>query len=213
MAKKTQGHDLTGKQPTQKRSIANVKAILTAATQILERRGLDGFDTNRIAAEAGVGVGTLYQFFRSKEAILVAVARQQLDKDRKAIADAIEPAIDDPNAPIERHAIRAVIAVYKEHRRSRQLMMQAMIGLGLASEVSAPAREVAAALDLRVRRLSISGKRAVPPARLFIITCAIEAIVRTAAYEKHPAFGSQDFEDELVRLVRCFVVDAPSATR
>jgi AcrR family transcriptional regulator len=50
-----------------------VVAILDAAASILETRGMDGLNTNLVARRAGVSVGTLYQYFPNKDALIVAL--------------------------------------------------------------------------------------------------------------------------------------------
>jgi AcrR family transcriptional regulator len=64
------------KHATQARSRATVEALVDATARILVREGFDKASTNRIAEVAGVSVGSLYQYFPSKEAIVVAVARR-----------------------------------------------------------------------------------------------------------------------------------------
>ena len=66
------------RSPKQARSRATLEAILEAAAQILERRGPPGLTTNDVAERAGVSIGTLYQYFPDKTAILVAAARREL---------------------------------------------------------------------------------------------------------------------------------------
>jgi AcrR family transcriptional regulator len=66
------------RSPKQARSRATWDAILEAAAQILERHGPDGLTTNDVAERAGVSIGSLYQYFPDKEAILVAAARREL---------------------------------------------------------------------------------------------------------------------------------------
>lgn len=61
------------KTPRQRRSQETVAAILEASARILEQDGLSGFNTNAVALRAGVSIGSLYQFFPSKNAILVAL--------------------------------------------------------------------------------------------------------------------------------------------
>lgn len=61
------------KRPRQGRSINTVDAILEAAARLLERDGFAGFNTNVIAALAGVSTGSLYQYYPDKEAILRAL--------------------------------------------------------------------------------------------------------------------------------------------
>jgi AcrR family transcriptional regulator len=66
------------RSPKQARSRATWDAIVEAAAQILERQGPNGVTTNSVAERAGVSIGTLYQYFPDKEAILVAAARREL---------------------------------------------------------------------------------------------------------------------------------------
>jgi AcrR family transcriptional regulator len=58
------------KQPQQVRSNELVAAILDAAIQVLAKEGAQGFTTARVAEKAGVSVGSLYQYFPNKAAIL-----------------------------------------------------------------------------------------------------------------------------------------------
>jgi AcrR family transcriptional regulator len=66
------------RSPRQARSRATWEAIVEAAAQVLERDGPEGFNTNAVAERAGVGIGTLYQYFPNKHAILLAAARRDL---------------------------------------------------------------------------------------------------------------------------------------
>src|ERR1700722_2109912 len=68
------------KAAKQARAQATVDAILEAGAQIFERLGYAGATTNRIAERAGVSIGSLYQYFPSKDAILVALARRHLEE-------------------------------------------------------------------------------------------------------------------------------------
>jgi AcrR family transcriptional regulator len=66
------------KPPVQKRSRATVNDILSAAAQVFETHGYASGTTNRIAVRAGVSIGTLYQYFPSKEAIAVAMLEKHI---------------------------------------------------------------------------------------------------------------------------------------
>src|SRR5688500_4830294 len=61
------------KAPQQDRSKVTVDAILDAAAELLERRGYVRMTTNSVAKRAGVSVGSLYQYFPSKEALIVGL--------------------------------------------------------------------------------------------------------------------------------------------
>jgi AcrR family transcriptional regulator len=67
------------RRPTQERSRATVERILDAGRSVLLERGFEGANTNRIAAAAGVGPGSLYQYFPDKEAILERVVERAMD--------------------------------------------------------------------------------------------------------------------------------------
>jgi AcrR family transcriptional regulator len=67
------------RSPRQSRSRATWEAIVEAAAQILERRGPGALNTNHIAERAGVSVGSVYQYFPDKHAILAAAARRELE--------------------------------------------------------------------------------------------------------------------------------------
>jgi AcrR family transcriptional regulator len=68
------------RSPSQQRARETVEAILSAAAHILRREGAGQLSTNRIALKAGVSIGSLYQYFRDKEAI-VAELRRRFDAE------------------------------------------------------------------------------------------------------------------------------------
>ena len=65
------------KIPQQSRAEQTVATILEAAARVLESKGLDGLNTNLVAQRAGVSVGTLYQYFPGKDAIIVALSKRE----------------------------------------------------------------------------------------------------------------------------------------
>jgi hypothetical protein len=76
------------KVPRQGRAQHTVAAILEAAARILEEQGLEAANTNAIAARAGISVGSLYQYFGSKDAIIAELARST----EQATADLLDEA-------------------------------------------------------------------------------------------------------------------------
>jgi len=65
------------KTPRQKRSADTVAIIVEAGARILELDGFDRFNTNAIAEKAGVSIGSLYQYFPSKNALLSAIIERE----------------------------------------------------------------------------------------------------------------------------------------
>lgn len=87
------------KQPKQARSTELVTAILEAAVQVLAKEGAQRFTTARVAEKAGVSIGSLYQYFPNKAAILF---RLQSDEWRQT-ADMLRGILeDDEKPPLER---------------------------------------------------------------------------------------------------------------
>ena len=74
------------KSPVQARSVASVDAILKATIQVLLRVGKERLTTTNVAFRAGVSVGTLYQYFPNKRALLQAALKRHLNE----VAEAVE---------------------------------------------------------------------------------------------------------------------------
>jgi AcrR family transcriptional regulator len=73
------------KSPVQARSAASVDAILQATIQVLLQAGKERLTTTRVALRAGVSVGTLYQYFPNKSALLQAALKRHLDEVASAV--------------------------------------------------------------------------------------------------------------------------------
>jgi AcrR family transcriptional regulator len=65
------------KIPQQSRAEQTVATILEAAARVLETKGMEGMNTNLVAQRAGVGVGSLYQYFPNKDALIVALSKRE----------------------------------------------------------------------------------------------------------------------------------------
>jgi AcrR family transcriptional regulator len=101
------------KQPFQERSRATVDALIEATARILVREGFDRASTNRVAEEAGVSIGSLYQYFPSKEALVAAV----IDRHKQALMQVARGALAEVAAlPVE-EAVRTLVALAVETHR------------------------------------------------------------------------------------------------
>jgi AcrR family transcriptional regulator len=205
---KPQAIDSTRRKPKQRRAEATRAAIFEATAQIIESAGRRALTTNRIAERAGVSIGALYQYFANKEAILIEMARAQLESDRIAIMSALSESISGAAAEPERLAIRALISVYEKRRRARRAVTNALIAEGLGHERSSGVRAIAEMIAARGRELL--PQLPAPPSEMtiFVITRAINGVLRSTIEEDSRVLGSGEFEDELVRLVRCYLIDS-----
>ena len=115
------------KSARQARSAATVEVIVEAAARILETAGLTGYTTNAIAEQAGVSVGSLYQYFPNKDAITRALIRREL----------------------------AVLEAAIQGAREAQVPLKAFIAAAVAQQLRRPA--LAQLLDVEEHRLAAAG--------------------------------------------------------
>ena len=99
------------KSASQERSRATVQALLDATARVLTQEGYDRASTNRIAATAGVSVGSLYQYFPNKEALVAALVarhnREMLDLLREALKEVASLDLATAIAKLVRAAVDA----------------------------------------------------------------------------------------------------------
>lgn len=81
------------RSPRQARSQATVAVILDAAARVLGQRGWSGLTTNHVAQVAGVSVGSLYQYFPHKQALVEAVKRRHFEVVLAALRHASDTAL------------------------------------------------------------------------------------------------------------------------
>ena len=113
MSSKANKHLLPRKLPTQARSADTVAVILTAAAHILDSSGYNEYSTNAIAKRAGVSVGSLYQYFPSKDAITVALIQQEGQRVASSIEKVSVQEID------WQEVLRKMIDIAVQHQLAR----------------------------------------------------------------------------------------------
>src|ERR1700712_1724802 len=102
------------KYASQDRSRLTVDALLEATARILVKEGYDRASTNRIADAAGVSVGSLYQYFPSKEALVAALIEQHSASMLAFLETmAATTSIDTPLGDVVREVVQAMIDAHK----------------------------------------------------------------------------------------------------
>lgn len=188
------------KLPSQARASQTVDAIIEAATQILQNDGEERLNTNRIAERAGVSIGSLYQYFADKEAIIEAIARRERNKIIATIVKSLSVANPpDPESAV-REIVRTLIGAFARRRRARRIIVSMMLRRWQDAPEEQGADEVALLL------LNATDKsddtREMTPVIAFVLTRAILGAIRSAVMENSPYLETQEFEDELVHLVK-----------
>jgi AcrR family transcriptional regulator len=208
MRKLCQQLDSKRRTPRQARARSKVAAIFEATTQILEKEGRARLNTNRIAERAGVSVSTLYQYFPNKDAILLALARSEMEFHRTAVIDAVTKATQHDDPEPDRFILRALIHASGQRRRTRRLAQETLVVSGYEAELARTAQDMSALLVERPEVLA-SHPRALSPQALFVLTRAIHGVMGAMLREDSPFEHEAQLEDELTNLVRAFVAAQP----
>jgi AcrR family transcriptional regulator len=211
MQRPSQAVDFVRRTPTQPRAQDTVHVILEAAARILQREGRAALNTNHIAERAGISVGTLYQYFPNKEAILVAMARRELATDEASVIKALTQPAKDGETDLVRLAIRVLINAYSRRREAHRVAFETLISEGLGDELAATVQKVAQTVGAESHRLLPGRAAPITPASLFVITRAISGVLRAASQERSPLLGTVEFENELVKLVQTYLAEQPPA--
>lgn len=201
MAKHSQAVGIKRRIPRQGRAEETVAAILEASAQLLEAGGLAAFTTNAVAERAGVSIGTLYQYFADKQALLRALAEREMNATIAAVTTALR---GDPQASLEvrvRAMVRAIINAFSGRQRARKAVVQAVLLQGSAVEMLAPIAAFMAA-DAAAEP---HGLTRLTREQRFVLSRALMGAIRAGVLEEQPFFKSPSFEDELVRLVVAYL--------
>ncbi len=203
------------KQPRQARAQVTVNAILEATIQVLEREGLDAATTTRIAEVAGVSVGTLYQYFSHRDAILDALQ----DREFELAIALMEEVLSQGNlGKSARETVTAAVrGLAKLYARAPGLhRVLAMEGLRVAKtervhafdlRVIAIVRHFLAATRAPTRRTNVD-------AAAFVVFQSVRATMLASLLERPAGLDERILVDEVVDLVlRYLVSDEPERAR
>ncbi len=201
---------LRRKAPQQARSVVTVDAIFEGAIQVLLAEGPARLTTTRVAERAGVSVGTLYQYFPNKQALLFAV----LERHVAMLADAVEAACGDHQGGAVEAMAEAVVRAYLR-AKARQL------------EVSRALYLIAVELDARdlVEAATRRGEQAVaamlstakdgrfpdPHAVARILLAAVAGTVRVYYERDLPPTMGGEVERQLTVMCRAYLAAAGRA--
>lgn len=107
MSERHQAQISSRKQPQQGRSMELVESVLVAAVQVLAAEGAQRFTMARVAERAGVSVGSLYQYFPNKAAILFRLQSDEWERTSEMLRGILE---DSASPPLER--LRTVVHAF-----------------------------------------------------------------------------------------------------
>ncbi len=184
-----------------------MRAILEATAQILDRESLDAATTTRIAEVAGVSIGSLYQYFSHRDAILEALQ----DREFERTIAAMQTVFADGNlnkAPGETvtAALRALGQLYAQSPGLHRVLTIEGLRVAKAERVHAFDRRV-----IELIRYFLSATR--PPLRVkdidaaaFIVYQSVRATMLAHLLERPPGLDADRLIDELTNFLTAYVV-------
>jgi AcrR family transcriptional regulator len=190
------------KGPRQDRAQQTVEAILRATAHILVRYGYEGANTNRIAGEAGVSIGSLYQYFPNKESLVAALIERHCEQMWQVTLEGLASAMAMPVPQAAAKVIGAILAAHGVEPKLHKVLREQVprVGkLGMMEELTTRCAELVKAY-LEAHREEIL-PRDIPTAA-WIVVQTVEALA-------HASLGHPELQDEITALVVRYLQGSP----
>ncbi|MDQ3367526.1 MAG: TetR/AcrR family transcriptional regulator [Myxococcota bacterium] len=189
------------KRPRQDRSKATVDTLLAATARVLVKQGFDGLTTNAVAEAAGVSIGSLYQYYPNKEALVAALIEQHIDEMNAAILSELTRVAQLPMPQAIRAVIELTIRAHSIEPELHRVLTEQVPRVGRMARLREAdgicRRMVAGVLATRKDELAIAD----PDTAAFVIVASIEAITHRAALFAPERLRDPRLIDEAVALV------------
>lgn len=193
------------KIPRQERSVQMVHLILDAAVVVLSQQGMLGFTTNRVASVAGVSIGSLYQYFANKEALVAGVVERGVLSTESQIRSMVSGG-GEPDVLLRR-SLNGVLEALMPHARLIQELLATMPMLsrgGILSIVEPRLMDITRDVILYSPRYQLRGG----PAALYVgVGTTAFATLKWIA-EQPPAISQEVLVDTLISQLMTHIVAA-----
>ena len=186
--------------PTQSRARATVADILAATARILERRGYDALTTNEIARVAGVAIGSLYQYFDTKEAVVEALQEEHFEKMGKPFLARMQ---ELENAPLG-ELVTGLAALMRTSELLNSPLSKALLAVprrGKPKAVLHLEQRSAEILHAYLLRLAPDADAAALRIPVFLVVQTVEALIINTSQHRPRGLSRQRFTEELGQLV------------
>jgi AcrR family transcriptional regulator len=194
------------RKPLQVRAQATVAAILEAAVDVIDRGGWDHASTNRIATRAGVSIGSLYQYFPNKDAILAALFETHRHEVHEVIAWCLLR-LADPNENVEavlRGMFSALIDLHRKDPALTRVLSTAVPPCPPAEHRKDDATMTEILADVLRSRPDVRLRD--PSAAAHVLSVATEALSIWLVHQAPSGFEAGRLLDEIVDMVCRYVL-------
>jgi len=193
------------KSASQQRSRATVDALVEATARILVTEGFDHASTNKIARLAGVGIGSLYQYFPNKEALVGAVVDRHKDETMQVVRAALTKVALRPVDEGIAALVRVGIDAHRVNPRLHRVLSEQIPRVGRLENIQAVGREsyalLRAYLDAHRDELTVADT----DLAAFICVTTVEALTHAAVIDRPDALSDVE-ADRLVEEVTVLVL-------
>jgi AcrR family transcriptional regulator len=202
------------KHPTQARAKATVDAIITAASQILIAHGYEGTTTARVAERAGVSVGSLYQYFPNKEALVAALIERHADELVGTVRDVLQRHSRATLAECLRAAIDATMTAHRIHPRLHKILHEQVPRVGKLARAMRANEDITHEIERSLRAHADELHPAIDPAvAATVIDTVMDAIAHKSVLERSTPLAGKTAADEAYVLVMSYLTRPASAPR
>jgi AcrR family transcriptional regulator len=191
------------KSASQKRSRVTVDTLLEATARVLVKQGYDRASTNRIAATAGVSIGSLYQYFPNKEALVAALVARHSREMLQLLQDALKEVASHSVATALRTLVAAMVDAHQIDPELHRIFAEQVPRMGQLAEIRAIERGTFALIKdyFQERRTEITV--ADIDTATFICVTAVEALTHEFVIRQPDATSRERdrFVDEVTKLI------------
>jgi len=201
------------KRPVQARSRQTFDAVLEAAAQVFEAEGYARGTTNRIAERAGVSIGSLYQYFPNKDAILVALLQRHVEEAVAFLGTTLAEAVQTP-PPLPQLLTEIVTATVQLHSQQpglhRVLFEEAPKPPEVVEQWRSAEQQM---IDLVASLLQQSPEASVgnPHLAAYLVVHTTEHLCHEFVLHPVGPFDEEQFVSEVVKMLRGYLVGAGKA--
>lgn len=191
------------KKPKQSRSRFTVDSLVEATIQVLEKEGYEKLNTIKVAERAGVGVGSLYQYFSNKREMFSEVVERRMQEKKERVESKMDSFSNlTPLEQITRQMLESILAFYAEHAKLECTALKE----GFLAEKKKTMGEVRrTAIELFKKSfLECTLGTPIPPnldLALFIVVYAVEGVLEGILLEKPELLVQEVLLEELAALV------------
>jgi AcrR family transcriptional regulator len=189
------------KNASQERSRATVDALLAATARVLVRDGYDHASTNKIAIAAGVSIGSLYQYFPSKEALVAAVIEQHIGEMMDVMRASLFRVAALPLREAARELVRVMIEAHRIEPKLHRVLVEQIPRVGSMEQIERVDEEAMALVRayLEAHRDEV-GVEDLDMAAFLAVSC-VEAMTHVAVLRRPELLAEPRFIDEVAAMV------------